>query len=70
MSKKFDGASAFGMVFWLGFGAVLLSWPVVGGWGLIGCLVGIYFLLTFFNSLERRDINDAAAKKRKRKGPG
>lgn len=67
----FDGAQVFGYFMLIAVGGAILSYPVTGIWGGVGVVVGLYFLLSFFNALERRDINDAAAKRKpkpKRKG--
>lgn len=65
----FDGAKAFGYLFLVAVGGAILSYRFTGIWGGIGVIVGLYFLLSFFNALERRDITDAAAKRKpKRKG--
>lgn len=60
----FDGAKAFGTIGLVAIIGSLLAYPFVGCWSLLGTAIGLYFLLSFFNSLERRDIQDAAPKRK------
>jgi hypothetical protein len=59
----FDGAKHFGYVAIVIAGATLLSVPALGCWPVVGAAVGLYFLLTFFNALEQRDLDDSAMPK-------
>lgn len=60
----FDGAKAFGIVAIVTILGATLAARSGGCWAFLGAAVGLYFLLSFYNSLERRDINDAAAKRK------
>lgn len=54
----FDGARHFGHVAIVIVAATLLSAPAVGWWGVLGAAVALYYLLSFFNALEKRDLVD------------
>jgi hypothetical protein len=56
----FDGARHFGQVAIVIGVAILLAAPAVGWWGLLGAVVALYYLLSFFNALEKRDLIDEA----------
>jgi hypothetical protein len=63
----FDGARHFSIIAAVTVGAAIIAYPVAGFAGCIGVAIGLYFLLSFFNSLERRDNNDDARKRNQRK---
>ena len=54
----FDGARHFGHVAIVIAAATLLSVPQVGCWPVLSAAVALYFLLAFFNALEKRDLLD------------
>ena len=56
----FDGARHFGQVAIVIAAGTLLAAPAVGWWGLLGAVVALYYLLSFFNALEKRDLVDEA----------
>lgn len=56
----FDGARHFGQVAIVIAAATLLAAPAVGWWGVLGAVVALYYLLSFFNALEKRDLVDEA----------
>jgi hypothetical protein len=58
----FDGAKHFGYIAIIIAGATLLSVPALGCWPAIGAAVALYYLLSFFNALEQRDLDDAMPK--------
>jgi hypothetical protein len=67
----FDGAKVFGAVAAIAVGGCILAPKAVWVWAAIGAAVGLYYLLSFCNALERRDINDAEERRKqksKRKG--
>lgn len=55
----FQGGSTWGMIATCVLVAVVLGWGEIGWSGLFGSLVGLYFLLVFFNRLESRDIRES-----------
>jgi hypothetical protein len=65
----FDGARHFGQVAIVIGVATLISAPAVGCWGALGAAVALYYLLSFFNALEIRDLVDEDRKQRERR-PG
>lgn len=63
----FDGARHFGHVAIIIVAATLLSAPAAGWWGVLGAAVALYYLLSFFNALERRDLVDEDRRHQTRK---
>ncbi|WP_254508147.1 hypothetical protein [Anatilimnocola floriformis] len=63
----FHGARHFGQVAIVIAVATLLSIPAVGIWGVIGAAVALYYLLSFYNALEKRDLIDADLSRSRRK---
>ena len=59
----FDGAKAFGVMFVVGIGGVIVAWPLVGFWGLVPVGFGLYYLLCMTNRYEGRSLRDDKAKK-------
>jgi hypothetical protein len=62
----FDGARHFGQVAIVIGAAMLLAAPAVGWWGVLGAVVALYYLLSFFNALEKRDLVDEARQQQQR----
>lgn len=62
----FDGARHFGQVAIVIVAAMLLAAPAVGWWGVLGAVVALYYLLSFFNALEKRDLVDEARQQQQR----
>ena len=63
----FDSARQFGHVAIVIVAATLLSAPAVGWWGVLAAAVALYYLLSFFNALERRDLADEDRRYQNRK---
>ena len=63
----FDGARHFGHEAIVIVAAAFLSAPAVGWWGVLGAAVALYYLLSFFNALERRDLVDEGRRHQNRK---
>ncbi len=70
----FDGARHFGQVAIVIAAATLLASPAIGWWGVLGSVVALYYLLSFFNALEKRDLVDPSRcqqqRARRRKNAG
>ena len=63
----FDGARHFGHVAIVVVAATLLSAPAVGWWGVLAAAVALYYLLSFFNALEKRDLVEEDRRHQNRK---
>ncbi len=63
----FDGARHFGHVAIVIVAATLLSAPAIGWWGVLAAAVALYYLLSFFNALEKRDLSDEDRRQQNRK---
>ena len=63
----FDGARHFGHVAIVIVAATLLSAPAVGWWGMLAAAIALYYLLSFFNALEKRDLVEEDRRHQNRK---
>ena len=54
----FQGATHFTSLFWLVIIAALLARRQLGYSGMLALAVGLYYLLYFYNAMERRDRRD------------
>lgn len=63
----FDGARHLGHVAAVIFVAILLSWSSVGCWSVLAAAIALYYLLSFYNALERRDLDDLQESQRRRR---
>ena len=63
----FDGARHFGNVAIVIVAGILLSAPAIGWWGVLAAAVALYYLLSFFNALEKRDLDEEDWRQQKRK---
>lgn len=63
----FDGARHLGQMAAVIFVAILLSWSSVGCWSVLAGAIALYYLLAFYNALERRDLDDLQESQRRRR---
>jgi hypothetical protein len=64
---QFDGARHFSVLATVFLVGALIASPYAGGAGWVGVLIGLYFLLIFFNALEARDLKDQSSGRRRRR---
>jgi len=62
----FDGARHFGQVAIVIAAATLFAAPAIGWLGVLGAIVALYYLLSFYNALEKRDLVDKAQHQQER----
>ena len=63
----FDGARHFGHVTIVIVVGTLLSAPAIGWWGVLAAAVALYYLLSFFNALEKRYLDEEDRRQQVRK---